>query len=235
MTNSQFISIAIDGPAGAGKSTIAKEIARTHNFLYINTGELYRSLALACKIKNIDPNNEEALNILINYLDLEFHIANNELKITLDKKLISPFLHDPEISKITPIIAKYPQIRKHFQKIQRELAINNNIVMEGRDITSVVLPNATHKFYITASAETRAKRRFDQLVLKSRIEETPLNISYDEILESIKARDYQDSQREHSPLKINKKAILIDTSDLNLEESINLVNSYLAPSAEIIK
>ncbi|GEM_PF-534051 len=211
------VSIAIDGPAGTGKSTIAKKLAQHYGYLYFSTGTLYRSLAYACLHKNIDINCEPVVCAAVKYLDLRYEVQNCEngksLVVYLDNQNITPQLHTEIISIITPTVAKYPLIREHFRKIQRGIAASNDIVMEGRDICSVVLPNATHKFYLTASAEVRAKRRFAELIGTE-------GAKYDEILAEIKARDKADSERDISPLKCANDAIKIDNSDMNIAESV---------------
>lgn len=206
------MQIAIDGPAGSGKSTVAKKIAEKLNIIYIDTGAMYRAITL--KLKDIDKKfYEEACN----NTNIEF--INN--KIFLDGKDVSSQIRSEEISKLTSDISKIDFVRKKLVSIQKEIADKNSVVMEGRDITTVVLPDADYKFYLSASPEIRAKRRTLQL------KEKGLNADYEEILRDIKKRDKNDIKRENSPLKVADDAIVIDSSNLTAEESIEKILSYI--------
>lgn len=206
------MQIAIDGPAGSGKSTVAKKIAEKLNIIYIDTGAMYRAITL--KLKDIDKKfYEEACN------DTNIEFINN--KIFLDGKDVSSQIRSEEISKLTSDISKIDFVRKKLVSIQKEIADKNSVVMEGRDITTVVLPDADYKFYLNASPEIRAKRRTLQL------KEKGLNADYEEILRDIKKRDNNDIKRENSPLKVADDAIVIDSSNLTAEESIEKILSYI--------
>lgn len=206
------MQIAIDGPAGSGKSTVAKKIAEKLNIIYIDTGAMYRAITL--KLKDIDKKiYEEACN----NTNIEF--INN--KIFLDGKDVSSQIRSEEISKLTSDISKIDFVRKKLVSIQKEIAAKNSVVMEGRDITTVVLPDADYKFYLSASPEIRAKRRTLQL------KEKGLNADYEAILRDIKKRDNNDIKRENSPLKVADDAIVIDSSNLTAEESIEKILSYI--------
>lgn len=206
------MQIAIDGPAGSGKSTVAKKIAEKLNIIYIDTGAMYRAITL--KLKDIDKKfYEEACN----NTNIEF--INN--KIFLDGKDVSSQIRSEEISKLTSDISKIDFVRKKLVSIQKEIADKNSVVMEGRDITTVVLPDADYKFYLNASPEIRAKRRTLQL------KEKGLNGDYEEILRDIKKRDNNDIKRKNSPLKVADDAIVIDSSNLTAEESIEKILSYI--------
>ena len=206
------MQIAIDGPAGSGKSTVAKKIAEKLNIIYIDTGAMYRAITL--KLKDIDKKfYEEACN----NTNIEF--INN--KIFLDGKDVSLQIRSEEISKLTSDISKIDFVRKKLVSIQKEIADKNSVVMEGRDITTVVLPDADYKFYLNASPEIRAKRRTLQL------KEKGLNADYEEILRDIKKRDNNDIKRENSPLKVADDAIVIDSSNLTADESIEKILSYI--------
>lgn len=217
------VSIAIDGPAGTGKSTIARALAQKYGYLYFSSGEMYRSLAYACVQKGVDVHQKETVEIMLNYFRLEYRVASTPtgktLRVFLDGEDITGALHTEEISALTPALAQYPHIREHFREIQREIARTNSVVMEGRDICSVVLPNATHKFYLTASAEERARRRFRELR-----DDTS---TFEEILAGIIARDAVDSLRESCPLKCTDDATIIDTSDLTIYESIDAICTHI--------
>ena len=206
------MQIAIDGPAGSGKSTVAKKIAEKLNIIYIDTGAMYRAITL--KLKDIDKKfYEEACN----NTNIEF--INN--KIFLDGKDVSSQIRSEEISKLTSDISKIDFVRKKLVSIQKEIADKNSVVMEGRDITTVVLPDADYKFYLNASPEIRAKRRTLQL------KEKGLNADYKEIIRDIKKRDNNDIKRENSPLKVADDAIVIDSSNLTAEEAIEIILSYI--------
>lgn len=206
------MQIAIDGPAGSGKSTVAKKIAEKLNIIYIDTGAMYRAITL--KLKDID---KKYYQEACNNTNIEF--INN--KIFLDGKDVSSQIRSEEISKLTSDISKIDFVRKKLVSIQKEIADKNSVVMEGRDITTVVLPDADYKFYISASPEIRAKRRTLQL------KEKGLNADYEEILRDIKKRDNNDIKRENSPLKVADDAIVIDSSNLTAEESIEKILSYI--------
>ena len=206
------MQIAIDGPAGSGKSTVAKKIAEKLNIIYIDTGAMYRAITL--KLKDID---KKYYQEACNNTNIEF--INN--KIFLDGKDVSLQIRSEEISKLTSDISKIDFVRKKLVSIQKEIADKNSVVMEGRDITTVVLPDADYKFYLNASPEIRAKRRTLQL------KEKGLNADYKEIIRDIKKRDNNDIKRENSPLKVADDAIVIDSSNLTAEEAIEIILSYI--------
>lgn len=206
------MQIAIDGPAGSGKSTVAKKIAKKLNIIYIDTGAMYRAITL--KLKDID---KKYYQEACNNTNIEF--INN--KIFLDGKDVSSQIRSEEISKLTSDISKIDFVRKKLVSIQKEIADKNSVVMEGRDITTVVLPDADYKFYLNASPEIRAKRRTLQL------KEKGLNADYEAILRDIKKRDNNDIKRENSPLKVADDAIVIDSSNLTADESIEKILSYI--------
>lgn len=204
------MKIAIDGPAGSGKSSLAKEIAKRLGVLYIDTGAMYRAITL--KLLNEDESDYEKI------------LKNTEInfdgdKIFLDGKDVSKEIRENEISNKTSEMSKKKIIRDYLVKMQREIANDRDVVMEGRDIGSVVLKDAEYKFFLTADVETRAMRRFKQL--------EDSTASFDEILEDLKKRDYNDSHRENSPLIKTDDAILIDSTDLNAEETIEKIISYI--------
>lgn len=213
------ISIAIDGPAGAGKSTIARNLASAlTDFVYISTGELYRSLGYACLKYNLDPTNRALVEFLPFIIEFDYGIikenCGNHLRVMLGAEDITAELHAKAVSDITPIVASYPNIREHFRQIQRNLASKYNVVMEGRDIGTVVLPNAEYKFFVDASVEVRANRRYAELIEKG------AQADYEEILDSIKKRDYLDKHRPHSPLICPPDAHVVDTSHKSVAEVV---------------
>lgn len=206
------MQIAIDGPAGSGKSTIAKRLAERLNIEYIDTGAMYRAITL--KLKNVE---KEDYKKVLDKTNIDF--KNN--KIFLDGVDVSNFIRDPEISKLTSDISKLPEVREKLVIIQRNIAKNKSVVMEGRDISTVVLPEADYKFYLSAGEEIRAKRRTLQLL------ERGLATDYQKILEEIKDRDKNDINRKNSPLKVAENAVIIDSSKLNIDDTVSLMLSYI--------
>lgn len=206
------MKIAIDGPAGSGKSTIAKEVARKLDIIYIDTGAMYRAITL--KLLNKD---EKDFEKILKDTKIEFKGDN----IFLDDKDVSSEIRKNEISNKTSEMSKNPLIREYLVEMQRHIAENIDVVMEGRDIGSVVLKDAEYKFFLTADVEVRAKRRFNQLLEKNK------DIEFEKVLEDLKTRDYNDTHRENSPLIKTDDAILIDSSKLNLEDTVNKILEYV--------
>ena len=214
----KFISIAIDGPSGAGKSTVAKQIAKRFNFKYADTGAIYRTVAYAAVCNNISYENENEVKCLLESQNIELKYDNDNVQIMyLNGTDVSSFIRTPQISTVASQISALPVVRKYLLDMQRSLALNNNIVMDGRDIGTVVLPEADIKIFLTASINVRAKRRYDELIDKG------LNVELDSILNDMKLRDDADTTRKESPLKIADDAILVDTSNLGLDESIDTI------------
>ena len=204
------MKIAIDGPAGSGKSSLAKEIAKRLGVLYVDTGAMYRAITLKL-LKEDESSYEEILK--------NTKISFEGDKIFLDGRDVSKEIRENEISNKTSEMSKKKIIRDYLVKMQREIARDKDVVMEGRDIGSVVLKDAEYKFFLTADVETRAMRRYKQI--------DDDKVSFDEILEDLKVRDYNDSHRENSPLIQTEDAILIDSTDLNAEETIEKIISYI--------
>ncbi len=207
-----MINIAVDGPAGAGKSTVCKQAAKELGYIYVDTGAMYRALAyyfLRNDIRDIDSFKEEIDNIKI-----EVKFINGEQKIFLCGEDVSDFIRTSEIASLASKISANKMIRNYLLNLQRNLAKCNNVLMDGRDIGTVILPNADVKIYLTASKEERAKRRYEEFVSKGVV------CNYEKVLEDIERRDYNDSHREIAPLKPSIDSIIIDTSKLNFEESV---------------
>jgi cytidylate kinase len=207
---SYCMNIAIDGPAGAGKSTIAKILAEKLGMNYIDTGAMYRAITLKAIENNIDFNDVSSLINLVNNTDIK--ISNS--RIYLDSKDVTDKIRTPLVNQKVSKIAAISEIREKMICLQRELAENGNVIMDGRDIGTVVLPNASLKFFITATVEERAKRRFLELKAKG------YDVNYDNIKKEILSRDEQDMKRKISPLKLAEDAIVIDTSNKEIEEII---------------
>lgn len=221
-----MINIAIDGPSGAGKSTISKAVAKELGFIHIDTGALYRTIAFYLSDNQIDINNEEAIKAALDDIKIQVCIEDGLQKIYLNNKEVCEELRQPNITKIASDVSKLPIVRAYLLEIQRELARENDCVMDGRDISTVVLPDATVKIFLTASPEVRAERRFNQQKEMGIIED------YDKILEDIKKRDYNDSHREIAPLKQAPDAIKIDSSKVDFDEVKNICKKLISERLE---
>ena len=211
------ISVAIDGPAGAGKSTIAKLVAKEFNLMYINTGAMYRAVALKAQENNLQPEEVEKICNLI--ITMEMHFENDDL--ILNGENIQEKITMPEISNIVSAYASIPEVRAILVKLQRDMSDKFDVIMDGRDIGTVVLKNASFKFFLTASAEERANRRYREL--KSR----DVNCSYDQILKDIIERDYKDTHRATDPLKKADDAIEIDSTSVDINGVVKIINEYI--------
>ncbi len=204
------INIAIDGPAGAGKSTIAKMVSADMGYIYVDTGAMYRAVALYLTENNIP---DEDIEKHIGNVDVSLKFIDGVQRVYLGDRDVSELIRIPEISMAASRTSAFPAVRARLFDLQQKLARENNIIMDGRDIGTVVLPDADVKIFLTASAEERANRRFKEL------SEKPDCPSYEEILNDIIQRDYNDSHRETAPLKQAEDAVLVDTTELTLEQS----------------
>lgn len=211
-----MINVAIDGPAGAGKSTIAKAAAKELGFIYVDTGALYRAVAYnAVKTGAID--DEQRIINMLDSTKVELKYVNGVQAVYLNGEDVSAFIRTPEISMGASKVSAIPQVRAFLLNLQREIASKNNVIMDGRDIATVVLPNADVKIFLFASPECRAERRYKELIEKGE------EVSFDDVLKDVNQRDYQDSHREIAPLKPSDDSIMADTSELSLQESIDLI------------
>lgn len=207
------ISVAIDGPAGAGKSTIARRLAAELGYRYVDTGAIYRTVAYFMDLWGVSPKDVDGVTRYIDELTVEIeydedglqHMMMNGMDVTKD-------IRTPDISQKASLISAHACVRDMLLDMQRELAEQNNVVMDGRDIGTVVLPHATVKIFLTASPEVRAKRRCDELSAKGQ------KVDYNKVLKDIQQRDYQDTHREIAPLKMSRDSIKVDTSDMTIEE-----------------
>ncbi len=212
-----MINVAIDGPAGAGKSTIAKAAAKELGFIYVDTGALYRTVALNAIQKGADVKNENEVKASLEGVKIELKHENDAQKVYLDGEDVSSKIRTPEISMGASDVSKYPYVREFLLSLQRNIAKSNNVIMDGRDIATVVLPNADVKIFLFASPEKRAERRYKELIEKGE------NVTFDEVLDDVNKRDYQDSHREIAPLKPCNESVMADTSEMSLEESVKYI------------
>ena len=209
------ISVAIDGPAGAGKSTIAKRLAKELGYMYVDTGAIYRTVAYFFDLWGVSPKDIDGINRYIDELNvgIEYdedgvqHMILNGLDVTED-------IRTPDISQKASVIAAHAIVREMLLDMQRDVAKQYNVIMDGRDIGSVVLPKATVKIFLTASAEVRAHRRCKELQEKGQ------KVDYDQILKDIRQRDYQDTHRDSAPLKMTRDSVKLDTSDMTIDQVI---------------
>jgi len=213
--------IAIDGPAGAGKSTISKKVASLLGFVYIDTGAMYRTVGLKAVRCGVDTNDEKGVIELLPSLDIDIRHEGVEQHIYLDGENVSGQIRTPQISMAASNVSRIPEVRLAMVDMQRKLAQNHDVVMDGRDIASYVLPDAEIKIFLTASVDARAKRRYDELLEKGE------SVSFEDVKNEMIQRDTNDSTREFAPLTIADGAEVIDTSELTLGESIDKVINYV--------
>lgn len=212
-----WISVAIDGPVGAGKSSIAKRAAAELGFIYVDTGALYRAVGLYCRRKGADLTSAEEISACLPEIKPEIRLIDGVQHIYLNGEDVSEEIRLPENSMAASAVSSVPQVRAALLDIQRDIAASNNVIMDGRDIGTVILPNAQVKIFLTADAEIRAKRRYDELCAKG------VSTTLEEVLSDLEKRDYADSHREFAPLKQAEDAVLADTSALDFERSCELV------------
>ncbi len=218
---SDIINVAIDGPAGSGKSTVAKRVARDYHILYLDTGAMYRACALKALEARADLENETALMDIFRDMQLGVVYEDGVQKTMLDGRDVSEEIRRPEISTAASVVSKHPSVRMHMVEKQREIAGKNSCVLDGRDIGTVVLPDADFKFFLTATPEVRAKRRYDELVAKGH------SVDFEELKREIVRRDDRDSTRAFAPLKKADDAIEVDTTGMTIDEVVAFVKSKM--------
>lgn len=217
------VSIAIDGPAGAGKSSMAKALAKDLGYQYVDTGAIYRTVAYFMDLWGVSPKDVDGVNRYIDELTVEIeydedgvqHMIMNGMDVTDD-------IRTQEISQKASLIAAHACVREMLLDMQRDIAKEYNVVMDGRDIGTVVLPKATVKIFLTASAEVRAKRRYDELIAKGQ------KAKYETVLKEVQQRDYQDTHREIAPLKMARDSVKLDTTNMNKEEALAAMKEIIA-------
>lgn len=216
-----MVNVAIDGPAGAGKSTVARGAAKELGYIYVDTGALYRTVALAAQ-RNGALGKEDAVQDLLGKITVELKFdENSEQKVYLNGEDVSSLIRTPEISMAASKVSQIPAVRAFLLELQRSIARSNNVIMDGRDIGTVVLPDADVKIFLFASPECRAQRRYKELIEKGE------NVAYEDVLKDVNDRDYQDSHREIAPLKPTEESVMADTTGKALPESIDMIVSVI--------
>ena len=211
------MNIAIDGTAGAGKSTIAKRLAKKLGFIYVDTGAMYRAMAYYFLQHNIDAKDENAIAAACPDVDVTITYENGEQQVLLNGENVNGVIRNEEVGNMASSTSVYPVVRKKLVELQRQLAKSADVIMDGRDIGTCVLPDAQVKIYLTASSATRAKRRYDELTEKG------VSCDLAEIEKDIIDRDYRDMHRETSPLRQAEDAVLVDSSEMNIDEVVDAI------------
>lgn len=211
----EHLNIAIDGPSGAGKSTLAKAVANTLQIRYLDTGSMYRAMALFAMRRGVSVNDEAAMKTILGDADIRVIYDGRGQRVLLCGEDVTDSLRTQEIAMGASTVSKHPCVRQKLAELQREVGRNYDVVMDGRDITTNVLPHTKYKFFVTASPEVRAERRLLELRSRGSGKET-----YEEVLSDIKARDYQDTTRPYMPLRKTEDSMLIDTTNLTIEEAL---------------
>lgn len=224
------INIAIDGPAGSGKSTAAKNISRALGIIYLDTGAMYRAVALKAVRSGIDTKDEESLAALVGNIDIRVEYKENNQRILLDGEDVTGLIRTPEISIGASNVSTFPAVRIKMVELQRKIAYEHDVVMDGRDIGTFVLPGAKYKFYLTASIEERAKRRYEELKANG-----ASGITLDDVKNDITLRDKNDSSRSFAPLAKAQDAVEIDTTCLNPQEVVDKILSFINISGQMVR
>ena len=213
------IQIAIDGPGGAGKSTVSKAVAARLGIVYVDTGALYRTVGYYVRSANVDPKNAEAVTSLLPDINIEVRYEDGSQHIYLNGTDLGDKIRTPEMSMYASAVSAIPAVRAHLLDTQKDIAAKNSVIMDGRDIGTVILPNADLKIYLTASPECRAKRRYDELVAKGQ------SVTLDDVLREMNERDENDSTRATAPAVAAKDAILFDNTGMGFEETVEKIIS----------
>ena len=214
-------SIAIDGPAGAGKSTIAKRLAAEMQYIYVDTGALYRTVGYAALTAGIDPTDADAVVAMLPSIRVGLAYEDGTQKVLLNDEDVSGCIRTPEASMAASAVSAYPPVRQFLFHLQQDIAATHNVIMDGRDIGTVVLPHAQVKIFLSASAEDRARRRYDEMTAKG------MEVRFEDVLADMKQRDYNDSHRAAAPLKPAEDAVMVDTTGNTLEQSVELMKNLI--------
>lgn len=216
-----MLNIAIDGPSGAGKSTISKMLAKKLGIIYLDTGAMYRAVALYVSRKGVDVNDRDKVVPLLTEIEIEFRGEGDEKRIYLNGEDVSAAIREHAVSKMASDVSKIKEVRLFLVEQQRAIAKKNDVVLDGRDITSFVLPDSKYKFFLTATPEERARRRYEELKAKGS------DISYETVLADVNDRDYNDTHRDFAPLVQTEDAVLIDSTYLSTDEVIEVILRYV--------
>jgi len=211
-----MFNIAIDGPAGAGKSSIARAAAANLGFIYVDTGALYRTVALAALKRGLKSEDKEEIIALLPAIEVSMGFVDGEQRVFLNGEDVSEAIRLPEVSAAASTVSAIPEVRQFLFDLQRDMAKTNDVLMDGRDIGTVVLPDAQLNIYLTATPEERARRRYEQIKDKS-------DVTYEEVLKDLNQRDYQDTHREIAPLKQADDAVLLDTTNMSFDEVVKAI------------
>ena len=213
-----YISVAIDGPSGAGKSSVARAAAKEFGFIYVDTGAIYRTVGLAAALRKLDPKDKAAVVAMLPEISIRLAYGEDGLQhMYLDGEDVTSRIRTPEISLYASGVSAHPEVRAYLMEMQRSLARENDVVMDGRDIGTVVLPDAGLMIFLTASPEARARRRCSELIAKGQ------DVQYADVLRDLTLRDENDSTRAAAPLKAAEDALLLDTTEMDFEESCRAV------------
>lgn len=216
-----MVSVAIDGPAGAGKSTLARRLAAELGYIYVDTGAMFRTIGLYALRAGKDPKDNEAVNVLLPEISLKFAFIEGEQHIYLNGEDVSTAIRTEEVGMAASAVGANPEVRAFLLGMQRDMAKTQDVLMDGRDIGTVVLPDATVKIFLTASPEARATRRWKEYQQKG------VEVSYEEVLADVRQRDYQDTHRAAAPLRQADDAQLLDTSEMNFEQSLEAMKKMI--------
>ena len=219
----EHLNIAIDGPSGAGKSTLAKAVAKKLNIRYLDTGSMYRAMALFAMRRGVSVTDEAGLKTILPDADISVHYDERGQRVLLCGEDVTDQLRTQELSMGASTVSAHPCVRQKLAELQREVGRNYDVVMDGRDITTNVLPHTKHKFYVSASAEVRAERRYNELLMRGDTTQT-----YEQVLSELKLRDHNDSTRPYMPLRKADDAMLIDTSELSIEQALDVLLNAIA-------
>ena len=225
---SEHLNIAIDGPSGAGKSTLAKAVANALQIRYLDTGSMYRAMALFATRRGVAVNDEAGLRTILDDADIRVKYDERGQRVLIGDEDVTDVLRTQELAMGASTVSAHPCVRQKLAELQREVGRNYDVVMDGRDITTNVLPHTKHKFYVSASAEVRAERRYKELLVRGDTTQT-----YEQVLSELKLRDHNDSTRPYMPLRKADDAMLIDTSELSIEQALDvLLNAIAQKEAE---
>ena len=221
MSEQKHIAVAIDGPSGAGKSTISRILAKELGFVYVDTGALYRAVGYSVLQKGIDPKDADSVVAALADIVLEMRYVNGEQQVLVNGNDVGGYIRTPEVSMAASAVSALPPVRQFLLDTQRRIAATENVIMDGRDIGTVVLPQAELKIFLTATAEDRAQRRFEEL------QEKGIPTTFAEVLADMQKRDYDDSHRAAAPLKQAADARLVDTTGNTLEQSVQVLKGLV--------